>query len=209
MAANSIGAKRQDKALADTMAAERLRQKRYDDESFALNAAGQERAAAVPEQIETRGDELAAMFGAPGEAPAEPIISTPASSSNIVTSREGAEMGKSKAFTDQRAGALGGLRAFGDVLGDVSRMQGRDAGQLGLIGSMRRGSQSILPMELEAAQGVGGNWRLLGDLLSAGSMFAGTGAGAGLFGEGGTITNMFNPAVMRSSPRPMPAPGRI
>jgi hypothetical protein len=74
---------------------------------------------------------------------------------------------------------------------------------------MRRGSQGVLPMELEAAQGKGAEWRLLGDLLSAGSMFAGTGAGAGLFGEGGTITNMFNPAVMRSSPVPMRAPGRV
>jgi hypothetical protein len=30
-------------------------------------------------------------------------------------------------------------------------------------------------MELEAAQGKGAEWRLLGDILSAGSMFAGPG----------------------------------
>lgn len=185
VAANTIGARKQESALAGNMAAERLRQKRYDDESFALNAAAQGRVGAVPEQIETRGDDLAALFGDTGAAPAEPIISTPASSSNIVTSREGAAMDKAKASTDARAGDLGRLRAFGDVLGDVSRMQGRDAGQLGLIGSMRRGSQSVLPLELEAAQGAGSKWRLLGDLLSAGSMFAGPGGmlagGAGGF----------------------------
>lgn len=210
IAANTIAANKQGRALADNMAAERLRQKRFDDESFALNEAGLARADAAPEMVETRGDDLASMFGAAGqEAPAEPIISTPASSSNIVMSREGAAMDKSKASTDARAVNLGALRAFGDVFGDVSRMQGRDAGQLGLLGSMRRGSQSVLPMELEAAQSVGGNWRLLGDLLSAGSMFAGTGAGAGMFGQGGSITNMFNPAVMRSSPTPMRASGRI
>lgn len=183
MAANTIGAKKQDSALASTMAAERLRQKQFDDESFALNEAGRARVEAAPEQIETRGDDLAAMFGGTSqEAPAEPIITTPASSSNVVMSREGAAMDKSKAFTDARAGNLGELRAFGDVFGDVSRMQGRDAGQLGLIGSMRRGSQGVLPMELEGAQGAGSKWRLLGDILSAGSMFAGPG---GMLGAGG------------------------
>ena len=183
IAANTIGAKQQDKALAGTMAAERLRQKRYDDESFALNEAARGRVDAAPEQIEPRGDDLAAMFASTGqEAPPEPIITTPASSSNVVMSREGAAMDKAKASTDARASNLGELRAFGDVFGDVSRVQGRDAGQLGLIGSMRRGSQSILPMELEGAQGAGGNWRLLGDILSAGSMFAGPG---GMLGAGG------------------------
>jgi hypothetical protein len=181
--ANAIGAKKQDNALAGAMATERLRQKQYDDESFALNDAARGRVEAAPAQIETRGDDLAAMFAGNGqEAPAEPIITTPASSSNVVMSREGAAMDKAKASTDARAGNLGELRAFGDVFGDVSRMQGRDAGQLGLIGSMRRGSQSILPMELEGAQGAGGNWRLLGDILSAGSMFAGP---SGMLGAGG------------------------
>jgi hypothetical protein len=176
IAANAIGADKQGKALASNMAAERLRQKKFDDESFALNEAGRARVEAAPEQIETRGDDLAAMFSGTGqEAPAEPIITTPASSSNVVMSREGAAMDKSKAFTDARADNLGALRSFGDVFGDVSRLQGRDAGQLGLIGSMRRGSQGVLPMELEAAQGKGAEWRLLGDILSAGSMFAGPG----------------------------------
>lgn len=185
MAANTIGAKKQGDALASTMAAERLRQRKYDDESFALNEAARGRVDAVPEQIETRGDDLAAMFGGTSEqAPAEPIITTPASSSNIVTSRETSALGKAKASTDARADSLGKLRAFGDVLGDVSRLQGRDAGQLGLIGSMRRGSQAVLPMELEAAQGAGSKWRLLGDVLSAGSMFAGPG---GMLGAGGGI----------------------
>lgn len=176
VAANAIGANKQDKALSDAMSAERRRQRQYDDEAFGLNAKAQERVGDLPEKIETRGDELAAMFGgASSEAPAEPIITTPASSSNVVMSREGAAMDKAKASTDARAGNLGALRAFGDTFGDVSRLQGRDAGQLGLIGSLRRGSQAVLPMELEAAQGAGGNWRLLGDILSAAGMFAGPG----------------------------------
>lgn len=200
--ANAIGAKKADNALAGAMATERARQNKFDEESFALNQTAQDRYADMPEKIDTKAGDLAAMFGeASEEAPAAPIISTPASSSNVVTSRENAALGKARGETDARAASLGGLRAFGDVLGDATRMQGRDAGQLGLIGSMRRGSQAVLPMELQAAQGKGAGFRLLGDILSAGSMFAGPGgflaggAGGGfniggpgsLWGKGGIV----------------------
>ncbi len=190
--ANTIGARQADKALAGTQAAERMRQKQFDNESFALNAAAQNHYADVPAKMETKATDLAEMFAAPSqEVPAEPIITTPASSSNIVTSREGAAMDKAKGETDTRAANLGKLRAFGDVLGDASRMQGRDAAQLGLIGSMRRGSQSVLPMELEAAQGAGRRMRMLGDILSAGGMFMGPGGvmAGGINGE----SALFNP----------------
>jgi hypothetical protein len=202
--ANTIGARQQEKALASMQAAERARQKQFDDQSFALNTASQNRFADVPGQMETKATDLAEMFAAPSqEAPAEPIITTPASSSNIVMSREGAAMDKAKGETDARAANLGNLRAFGDVLGTASRMQGRDAGQLGLIGSMRRGSQSVLPLELEAAMTKGRGLRTLGDILSAGSMLTGSGMAGGM---ADSIGAFFNPAAMRSSPTPRPNP---
>lgn len=193
MIANTIGANQQGDAIADAQNAERLRQKRFDEESMVLNNNSRERFGDVPEQIDTKAGDLAAMFLAPSqESPAAPIITTPESSSNIVTSRENALMAKAKGETDARAANLGNLRAFGDVLGDASRMQGRDAGQLGLIGSMRRGSQAVLPMELEAAQYKGARMRTLGDILSAAGMFAGGPAGAAGGGINGNSA-FFNP----------------
>lgn len=194
--ANTIGNRKADQALAGAQAAERTRQRAFDDESFALNTAAQNRYTDMPAQIDTKSGELAQMFAdSTQEQPAEPIITTPETTSNIVTSRENAAMAKAKGETDARAASLGNFRAFGDILGEASRLQGRDAGQLGLIGSMRRGSQSVLPLELEAAQNKGGGWRLLGDILGAGSAMA---------GPGGWLENssLFNPAVLRSSPRP-------
>lgn len=196
--ANTIGANQAQKALASTQAAERARQKKFDDESFALNTASQNRYTDMPEQMDTKATDLAQMFAQPSqEAPATPVITTPESSSGIITSRENASVAKAKGETDARAVSLGKLRSFGDILGDASRMQGRDAGQLGLIGSMRRGSQAVLPLELEAAQSKGRGMRLLGDILSAGGGLMGGGLGGGL-GLGG--------AGAASSIRPMPNP---
>jgi hypothetical protein len=195
VAANTIGANKAQQALADAQAAERARQKKFDKESFALNDASRDRYSDMPAKIDTQAGNLAEMFAAPTqEQPAEPVITTPETTSNIVTSRENAAVAKAKGETDARATNLGNLRAFGDVLGDASRLQGRDAGQLGLIGSMRRGSQSILPLELEAAQNKGRGWRLLGDILGAGSMFLGPG-GAMAGGLSGPLAEsaMFNP----------------
>lgn len=184
--ANTIGAQKQQKALADTQAAERTRQKQFDHESFALNKNAEDRYTDISGKMDTKATDLASMFAAPTqEAPAAPIITTPQSTSNIVTSREGAATAKAKGETDKRAVDLGRLRSFGDILGDASRMQGRDAGQLGLIGSMRRGSQAVLPMELQAAQSKGNGWRLFGDLLSAGGGLLGPGGMLGGGGAGG------------------------
>lgn len=194
-AANTIGARKAENALAGAQAAERTRQKRFDDESFALNTAAQNRYTDMPAKIDTQAGDLAEMFAAPAqEQPATPIITTPQSTSNIVTSRENAAMDKARGETDARATSLGNLRAFGDILGDASRMQGRDAGQLGLIGSMRRGSQAVLPLELEAAQNKGRGFRLLGDILSAGGAMLGPG-GMMAGGMGGRFAEsaLFNP----------------
>lgn len=196
--ANAMGARKADQALAHAQNAERLRQKKFDDESFGLNAASRERFDDVPADIETRGTDLAALFGEQSnEAPVEAIATAPPTSSNIVMSRENDALARAKAQTDARAVNMGRLQSFGDLLGDASRGQGRDAGQLGLIGSMRRGSQAVLPLELQAAQGKGAGWRLLGDIL---------GAGSSLSMPGGMFGGMFGGAGMASSIRPMPNP---
>ncbi len=183
--ANTIGNRRAENALAGAQSAERARQKQFDDQSFALNQTAQNRFADMPAQIDTKAGDLAEMFAAPAEEqPADPVLAMPESQSNIVTSRENAAKNRAKGETDKRAADLGKLRSFGDILGGASRMQGRDAAELGLIGSMRRGSQAVLPLELQAAQDKGRGMRMLGDILSLGGAMVGPGGFMGGLGGG-------------------------
>lgn len=167
---NTIAANKQRKAREDALASERMRQRQFDDESFALNAASRERYDDVPEQKEARSESLADMFKQVTEdAPTRPVAALPASSSNLVVQNETNETAEAKAETDDMARRRGELRSFADLFGDLSRMQGRDAGQLGMVGSFRRGSQNVLPLELEAAAQKGRGLMFLGDLLNAGA----------------------------------------
>jgi hypothetical protein len=131
------------------------------------------------------------------EAPTQPVSALPQSSSNLVVSNENAARGEARGRSEDRAQRLGDLRGFGDLFGDISRQQGTDAARLGLIGSMRRGSQSILPLELQMAQQKGGGMRLLGDLLSLGAGATSGPALAGGSAAGGAVTSSLRP---RSNP---------
>src|SRR5699024_7589128 len=59
--------------------------------------------------------------------------------------------------------------------------QSRDAGLIGQLGGFKQGSSGVLPLELQAAQSEGGGWRMLGDVLGAGSQ---VGMAAGAAGKG-------------------------
>ena len=135
IAANSIGAKKQSNELASVLNAERQRQKKFDEESYALNDASRNRYNDVQGTVGAASSSLADMFNAPtNEAPTAPAAALPQSDSNLVVSSENAAKAKAKSETDKRAVDLGALRGFGDALGGIGRLQGRDAGQLGLIG---------------------------------------------------------------------------
>ena len=191
--ANAIGARKQDNAIASRLAQERMRQSRLDEEAFALNANARNRYDNIGEQSEARETDLSQLFRDATETPpAREMAALPATSSDIVTSRVGAETDKAKAETADRADRLGAMRGFGDLFGDMARGQSRDAQNVGMIGGFKRGSQGVLPMELEAASQKGANWMMLGDLLNMGAgltlapaLSAGGGGGlAGLFGGG-------------------------
>jgi hypothetical protein len=192
MAANSIGANRRDNEIAGVLNAERRRQKQFDDESYALNDASRNRYNDVQGTVGTASNNLAEMFNAPvDEAPAQPVAALPQSDSNLVVSSEARARAGARTETDQRARDLGALRGFGDALGGIGRLQGRDAGQLGLIGSMRRGSQAVLPQELDAAQTAGGGWMTLGNLLNIGAGLTGNAFLSGGGGGGINIGRLF------------------
>lgn len=192
--ANSMAAARQAKARDNALAAERIRQRGLDQEAQALNARAQDRFEGFEgKQGETAtklGDYLATADVQPDVANAQAASAMPTTQNNIVTREMAKKAGDAKRFTDRQAESLGNLRSFGDLLGDTSRMQGRDASLIGQIGGFKRGSSNVLPLELEAAMQKGGGLRLLGDILgglgSIGMTSALTGGGglAGLFGGG-------------------------
>lgn len=100
--------------------------------------------------------------------------------------------GKARAQTNDRAVRLADVRSFGDLLGDISRKQARDAGQIGQIGGFKAGSQGVLPLELDAAAQAGGKAKLLGDVLGGlGSIGLSAGlSGQNIFGLGGAGANV-------------------
>lgn len=212
--ANTMAASRAAKARDNALAVERIRQGQLDREAAAVNARSQDRYNDFEGQQGEKSKKLGDYFAKaeataapdPGTANAVAATASPTSSNNIVTQEINKQMGRAKDFTDQQAGALGNLRAFGDLLGDTSRMQGRDASLVGQIGGFKRGSSNILPLELEAASQKGQGLRVLGDILGG---LGGIGMNIGL--TGGSLAGALGGggASMASSPRPMPRPQNL
>jgi len=197
MAANTIGANKAASAVNAANMAERIRQKQFDDEQAAITAQALGRYDDMQGQQEQAATDLTGMFTQVMDQPAAtPAAALPQSSSNLVVQNEAAAKDDARATAMDRARRLGTFRGFGDALGGIQRLQGRDNAQLGLIGSMRRGSQGVLPMELDAASQKGQGWMMLGDLLNLGSglltgpalMGKGLGMGRGLnIGRSGSL----------------------
>ena len=196
--ANTIAAKKVDKARADAMAAERIRQGKLDQENAALNEASRDRYTDFQGQQDESASKLGDYFTENEAAAAENNQQAvdamlPTSGSKITVQEANKQSGLAKAFTDQQGQALGKLRAFGDVLGSIGREQARDAGSIGQINSFKRASSGIVPLELEAANSAGNGARLFGDILNLGGSLAlnkGLGGGPGL--------NYFPPVPGRS-----------
>lgn len=166
-------------ARNDALSAERIRQQGYDQEAAALNTKSQDRYEKFEPQQAAKAKSLGDFFtqqAVPQPQAAEAIAPT---SSNITVQAEAAERGKAKAFTDRTGQALGELRSFGDVLGGLSRLQARDASQVGQIGGFKKGSSAVTAYELEAANSKGNGLKTFGDILGG---LGKIGVGAGLSG---------------------------
>lgn len=168
---NSMAAQRQQSAIASVMEAERQRQQEFSDQQFGIFEGMTDRFGEYDAREGERRTNLEDFFTADTEGSLPQPVQTalPESSSNLVTSREESERADARGFTDQQAGALAQMRSFGDVFGDFGRENQRDMGETGIIQSFRRGSQSVLPAELRAAEQKGAGMRTLGDMLSLGT----------------------------------------
>lgn len=192
------------RARDSVLAAERIRQRGFDQETAALNNQSQDRYVGFEPQMEARaqtlGDALASRV-APDPNNTTPSA-LPSSSSGVVNQEVDKQREGAQDFVDQQVGAMADMRSFGDLLGEVSLLQGRDASQIGTIGGFKRGSQGVVPLELNHAATAGDGSRLFADLLGgAGSIATGYGIGGG----SSNIANMFAP----TAPIPLPRPAKF
>lgn len=202
-----------DSARSNVMAAERIRQQGLDQEATAYNERSRNRYEGFEDQQDTKSKTLGEMFKEPGVGhnggpPLEEQSIAP-SDSGIVTSEVAKKSGQAKAYTDNQADKLGELRAFGDLLGGVSRDQARDAGYVGQIGGFKRGSSNIVPFELEEANNAGNSMRFLGDIMGGlGKVGVSAGLGGGSMGKlfggapaaGGNSVGSFNTFPTQAAP---------
>jgi hypothetical protein len=201
---NSMAAAEDTRARDSVLAAERIRQRGLDQEATALNNTSRDRYVGFEPQMQDRassiGDYLASRVAPDPNTSAPSVL--PSSSSGVVNQEVDKQRGEAQTFVDGQTDALADLRSFGDLLGETSLLQGRDAQQIGMVGGFKRGSQNIVPLELNQAATAGDNHRLFADLLGgAGSVATGWGINGGASG----IANMFGPIA----PVPMPRPGGV
>jgi hypothetical protein len=203
--ANSSAASKVARARDGVLRSERARQQAYDAEAQTINTRSQDRFQGFGGQQDQRAQALGDYFagqqsGQPGIGEANTGATAPQSSSAITVQEEGAQRDRAREFTDRQGRALGGLRAFGDLLGGISREQARDAGLVGQIGGFKRGSSAVVPLELEAAGQAGQKMRMLGDLLGGAGQLA---VGAGL--RGANPFGMFSGAAPAAAGSVAPA----
>lgn len=215
--ANSMRQGKIDNARKDAMNAERIRQKAYDQEATAFNTQSQDRFKDYGTEQTAKGKSLGDYFAkasAPTEdANADAGALMPTSSSDIVTREIGKQDANAGAFVGKQAAALGDLRAFGDLLGEKSTLQARDAGSIGQVGGFKKGSSAVLPYELEAANQKGAGLGILADLLGGagsvvssagsgglGSMFGGTPGLTKAQGVQGAAASLFQPRKRSTGP---------
>jgi hypothetical protein len=192
--ANTIAQGQVTRARNDALAAERIRQGQLDQEAEALNAQSRDRYDDFEGQQGEKASELGQYFtdqkieNSDANAAVTQEQTAPQSGSSLTVREEQKQRDKATAFTDQQGEALGNLRAFGDLLGGISRDQARDASQIGQIGGFKRGSSNVIPLELEAANQKGSGMRLFGDVLGlGGSLALNKGLGGSFVGSTPTV----------------------
>lgn len=184
--ANTMAASKAQGARDDALAAERIRQRGFDDETSVLNEQSRARYDDFEGQQDAKANELGQYFSsqqvAAGDQNAAATAETtvPQSGSDLTVREEAKQRGQARDFTDKTGAALGNLRAFGDVLGNISRGQARDASLIGQIGGFKQGSSNVVPLELDQANQAGNGLKLFGDILGLGGSIA---VGKGLSGS--------------------------
>lgn len=202
-AANMAAQNQIDKARADAIRKENERQDRFDQRGEIINDSARGRFDDALAKAGRKQKGVDKFFRQAGKGDKRALGDILPKSSNPVLVRDAkAKAGATTKYTRQQGKALAGLRSFGDVMGDINSRFARDAMALGQIGSFQRGSQAVLPLELEAANEKGQKLQLLGDILG------GVGSLAGNFSGGSSLfADAAAPALPPAAPMPpLPRP---
>lgn len=194
--ANSIATSQQTRARNDVLAAERIRQQGFDQQTQALNNASRDQFVDfVPQQQQRAsdlGDILATKVGTDPNTQTGTVL--PSSSSDVVNQEAAKQEGRAQDYVDQQGTALAQMRSFGDLLGDLSTKQARNAAEVNQIGGFKRGSMGLQPLELDNASHAGDTTRLIADLLGGAGSIA-TSFGVGAPGGSWLTNNLFAPSA--------------
>lgn len=196
--ANSVATSQQASARNDVLAAERIRQHGFDQQTAVLNNQSRDRYVDfVPQQQATAahlGDVLGARVASDPNATTGTAL--PSSTSSVVNQEVGKQEGNAQSFVDQQGMARANMRSFGDLLGEISGKQARDAASVGQIGGFKTSSAGLTPLELDNASHAGDGMMTLGDIL-AGLGSVGVSAGVG---SGNPLSNLFAPKAAAVAP---------
>ncbi len=200
-AANTVANNQVAQARADALAAERIRQQGLDQQAAAVNETARGRYDNFGDQQGQKSQELGDYLAAQSADTPAPTEAVPTTSSNITVQEMNRQSAKAKGETNASAAAGGELRSFGDLLGNLSRSDARDAGTIGQIGGFKRGWAGVLPLTLEAAAQKGAGLRTLADVMGG---FGSIATGAGL--SGGSLGNLFAGGAAPAAAAPAAAP---
>lgn len=165
VALNSAAQSRVNAARDSAMDAEKMRQLKLSREANSVNAKSQDRFKKFKGAQNEKAGKLQDYYSSQDVPEPSKETALPTTNSDITVAEETKQRDQASALTDRTANALGELRSFGDVLGDKSLLQGRDATKAGQLASFKEGSSAVLPFELEAANQKGEGLRLFADLL--------------------------------------------
>lgn len=176
-------------AQQKAVGAEATRQKAISQKSFG-SAADTLQGVSRPEQDRLqqnaeaqRGAAYTAPIGGPSPTGgASPYVSPLAPSNPAIAAEFGRAGGNQQSKSISEALAKAKLDSYGDTNLFTGIRTGRNAQDIGFNSAEARGSEAVLPSELEAAKRHGAGMRALGDALTLAGSVTGL-AGPGLFGS--------------------------
>lgn len=180
-AAQAMGARKSQKAMAAAAAQERARQQAYQREADSLFAESLSKQGA-DSQIKNISDAEAkrAAVTQAAQTPSTVVnIPTQGDTPTVVADETSARVGAGNAQAAMDAANRAALASFGDVQLGNALLNTRYGQQQGQIGRNMQGSASVLGLEMDAASRKGNSLMGIGSLLNAGGQIAGLGAGMG------------------------------
>ena len=205
-ASQAAAANQAKKAMQGAQAAERIRQKGYQDESSAVQAGSEARMSKANQdqgqaeaEASRNADYAAANAAAQAPTATEGANLAGDQSANAIIASENARASQNAlGYAGQQGNAKAALRGFGDLQLGNALANARAMEQQRQLGNFMQGSSGVLGLEMDEASHKGDSLKTLGQLLSTAGSIAGMGAGAGWWGakDAATAGNAVNNAAI-------------